>query len=62
MARTVAELPKGSRITDYIGFGVLASTFPLDNVKQVLSETGKQSIRERELPAYVVTCAVAIEI
>lgn len=55
MARTVAELPKGSRITDYIGFGVLASTFPLDNVKQVLSETGKQSIRERELPAHLVT-------
>jgi len=54
MARTVAELPKGSRITDYIGFGVLASTFPLGNVKQVLSETGKQSIRERELPAHVV--------
>lgn len=55
MARTVAELPKGSRITDYIGFGVLASTFPLDKVKQVLSETGKKSIRERELPAHVVT-------
>jgi hypothetical protein len=54
MARTVAELPKGSRITDYIGFGVLASTFPVSNVKQVLSETGKTSIRERELPAHVV--------
>ncbi|GAB6057341.1 IS4 family transposase [Desulfonatronum parangueonense] len=54
MARTVAELPKGSRITDYIGFGVLATTFPLDKVKQILSDTGKKSIRERELPAHVV--------
>ncbi|GAB6057669.1 IS4 family transposase [Desulfonatronum parangueonense] len=54
MARTVAELPKGSRITDYIGFGVLATTFPLGKVKQILSDTGKKSIRERELPAHVV--------
>lgn len=28
MARTLAELPKGARITDYISLGVLAKTFP----------------------------------
>jgi hypothetical protein len=54
MARTIAELPKGSRITDYISLGVLAKVFPLSIVKSVLSVTGKSSIRERELPAHVV--------
>jgi len=29
MARTIAELPKGTRITDYISLGVLTKTFPL---------------------------------
>ena len=28
MARTLAELPKGSRITDYLSLGVVAKTFP----------------------------------
>jgi len=54
MARTIAELPKGSRITDYISLGVLATTFPLAQVKAVLTEQQKLSRRERELPAHVV--------
>lgn len=54
MARTLAELPKGSRITDYISLGVLANTFPLKVVKSVLEATGRGSIRQRELPAHVV--------
>ena len=29
MARTMAELPPGTRITDYISLGVIAKTFPL---------------------------------
>ena len=29
MARTVATLPKGSRITDFISLGVIAKTFPV---------------------------------
>src|ERR1017187_9178422 len=32
MARTVASLPAGSRITDYISLGVLTKAFPLDKV------------------------------
>ena len=28
MARTLAELPAGSRITDYISLGVIAKFFP----------------------------------
>jgi len=54
MARTLAELPKGSRITDYISLGVVAKTFPVDTVKSVLEATGRNSRRQRELPAHVV--------
>lgn len=54
MARTVAELPSGSRITDYISLGVVAKTFPLSAVESVLENTGKASMRQRELPAHVV--------
>jgi hypothetical protein len=54
MARTIAELPKGTRITDYISLGVLAKTFPLRQVKAVLAAQGRASRRLRELPAHVV--------
>jgi hypothetical protein len=54
MARTIAELPKGSRITDYISLGVVAKTFPVATVKSVLEATGRSSRRQRELPAHVV--------
>jgi hypothetical protein len=54
MARTIAELPKGSRITDYISLGVVAKTFPIATVKSVLEATGRSSRRQRELPAHVV--------
>jgi hypothetical protein len=54
MSRTVASLPSGSRITDYISLGVMARTFPLEKVKSVLAITGRSSMRERDLPAHVV--------
>jgi len=54
MARTIAELPKGSRITDYVSLGVVAKTFPVGTVKSVLEATGRCSIRQRDLPAHVV--------
>jgi len=54
MARTIAGLPKGSRITDYISLGVLTTRLPLAQVKSVLQARGKASQRERELPAHVV--------
>ena len=54
MARTVAELPPGARITDYISLGVITKTFPLSSIEPVLSNTGKSSIRQRDLPAQVV--------
>jgi hypothetical protein len=54
MARTLATLPEGSRITDYVSLGVIAKTFPLERVRSVLAATGKSSMRERDLPAHVV--------
>jgi Insertion element 4 transposase N-terminal/Transposase DDE domain len=54
MARTVAELPKGARITDYISLGVLTKTFPLDRVNAAVAAAGKTSRRQRDLPAHVV--------
>ena len=54
MARTVAELPSGSRITDYISLGVVAKTFPVAVIESVLNQTGKASVRQRDLPAHVV--------
>ena len=54
MARTLATLPEGSRITDYVSLGVITKTFPLERVRAVLASTGKASLRERDLPAHVV--------
>ena len=54
MARTVAELPIGTRITDYISLGVLTKTFPVTAIEAVLRNTGRTSIRQRDLPAHVV--------
>jgi hypothetical protein len=54
MARTVAELPSGSRITDYVSLGVIAKTFPLSKILAMLEATKKSSVRQRDLPAHVV--------
>ncbi len=54
MARTVARLPAGSRITDHISLGVIAKTFPLSRVHAVLAATGTASVRARNLPAHVM--------
>lgn len=54
MARTVAELPPGTRMTDYISLGVIAKSFPMETVTAVLEATGRTSQRQRDLPAQVV--------
>ena len=54
MARTVASLPAGSRITDHISLGVVAKTFPLEKVRAVLAATQRQSMRQRDLPTHAV--------
>src|SRR5829696_6471976 len=54
MARIPAGLPAGIRLSDHISLGVIARTFPLDRVREILAETGKASERERDLPAHVM--------
>ena len=54
MARKAACLPKGTRISDYVTLGVLTATVPGDLIDAVLSDTGKQSRRYRQLPARLV--------
>jgi hypothetical protein len=47
MVRTVAALPAGSRITDYVSPGVITKIIPLTTVRTVLAASGKASVRER---------------
>jgi hypothetical protein len=54
MARTTAVLPAGQRITDYISLGVIAKYFPRHVIDDVLRQTERESVRERDLPAHVV--------
>src|SRR5271157_5557222 len=54
MARTVANLPAGIRITDYISLGVITRFFPAEKIDEVLQQAKRASVRERDLPAHVV--------
>lgn len=50
----MAELPAGTRLTDHISLGVIAKTFPLTRVKEVLRKYGSVGQRQRELPPQVM--------
>lgn len=50
MARTEAVVPRGVRLTDYLGVGVIAMVFPLAVVREAL----RTSERRRALPAEAV--------
>ena len=54
MARTVAGLPAGCRVSDYITMGVMAERIPVDRVHEALRQEDRQSRRIRLLPAHVV--------
>src|SRR5438477_13197200 len=54
MARTLASLPAGSRVTDYISLGVVSRAIPREKIDSILASTGKASVRQRELPAHLV--------
>jgi len=45
MAGVPAGLPAGVRVSDHISLGVIAKTFPPERVQQVLTETGKGSVK-----------------
>jgi Insertion element 4 transposase N-terminal/Transposase DDE domain len=54
MARTVAGLPKGTRVSDLVTLGVLTTTVPASLIDAVLADTERGSIRQRALPARLV--------
>jgi Insertion element 4 transposase N-terminal/Transposase DDE domain len=54
MGRPSANLPSGVRVSDHVSLGVIARTFPLVEVRQVLAQSGRSSERERDLPAHVM--------
>jgi hypothetical protein len=54
MASTIPSLPAGSRITGYIRPGVVTKFLPRQKVHEVLTETNRTSLLERDLPAHVV--------
>jgi hypothetical protein len=54
MARTPARLPNGTRISDHVTLGVLTTTVPVGLIDAVLADTGRQSQRQRQLPARLV--------
>ena len=66
MART-AKSSKGPRLTDLIGLGVLTQYIPIKKVEEALEATGRQSRRQRQLPArvmvyYVLALALFMEV
>lgn len=54
MARTVATVSGGARISDYISLGVIAKSFPCEKVLECLAASGVPTKRHRELPNHVV--------
>jgi hypothetical protein len=54
MAGAPAGIPSGIRLSDHISLGVIARAFPPDRVRRILTETGRASERERDLPASVM--------
>lgn len=59
MAR-ISTLRRGAgiRFTDLISLGALTKCIPLDQVREVLRETGRESQRQRDLPAHVIVYLV----
>ena len=54
MPRSPASLPSGARISDYVTLGVLTTTVPGELIDAVLAATGRESRRQRQLPARLV--------
>ena len=54
MAGKPATLPTGIRLADYLSTGLMARICPPDEVASALKATGRQSIRQRDLPAHAV--------
>jgi len=48
----------GIRLTDLVSLGALTKCIPLDAVREVLKETGRESQRQRDLPAHLMVYLV----
>jgi hypothetical protein len=46
MARPVARLPSGVRLSDHVTLGVLTTMVPAAPIDTVLADTGRQSRRQ----------------
>src|SRR6478672_9368523 len=61
MVRKATRLPNGTRISDQVSLGVLTATVPAALVDAVLAATGRESQRQRQLPArFVVYYVMAL--
>src|SRR5260370_26122975 len=58
MARHLASLPTGRRVTGYISLGLVSRAIPREKIDSILASTGKASVRQRELPAHLVVYSV----
>ena len=54
MARTVVAVGSRPGVADAIALGMLTKRLPVSQVKEVLREQGRESQRQRQLPAHVV--------
>ena len=54
MARTRKPRQEEDRLSDLMNIGVLTTRFPLEQIHEVLKETGRASERVRDLPAHVM--------
>lgn len=67
MARNPARLPGGGRLSDLVSLSLLFAKFPAEQVDRILQRTGRQSRRQRQLPArlmayYVIALALYMEV
>jgi len=67
MARTVVAVGSRPRVADAIALGMLTKRLPVSQVKEVLREQGRESQRQRQLPAqvvvyYVIALALYMEV
>ena len=60
MARTVAALTGGMRLSDYLSVSVIARVYPREAVRAALRSLGRDSLRRRDLPAEVMVYYVIV--
>jgi hypothetical protein len=54
MTQPAAGFPSGRRARDLVSLRVTAKTFPIAKIHEILAQSGRASVRQRELPAHVM--------